>query len=228
MMKSKQIDGYNYLHYEREYVDANTLIERSNSFYEFANTRRSCRDFSAKDVPFEVIQRIIQTANTAPSGANKQPWTFCVVSNPDLKKEIRLAAEAEEKESYAGRMSEEWLKDLAHLGTNWQKPFLEIAPYLIIVFKRSYEFEENGHKHQNYYVTESVGLACGMLLTAAHHAGLVALTHTPSPMNFLAKLLKRPENEKPFLLIPIGYPAEDCWVPDIQRKKLNDILVHYS
>ena len=124
-------------------------------------------------------------------------------------------------------MPAEWLKDLAPIGTDWQKPFLEIAPYLIIVFKRSYEFESDGHKHQNYYVTESVGLACGFLLAAIHNAGLVALTHTPSPMNFLSSILNRPENEKPFLLIPVGYPAAECWVPDLERKALNEVAVFY-
>lgn len=139
-----------------------------------------------------------------------------------------MAAEKEEKESYEGRMSAEWLKDLAPIGTDWQKPFLETAPYLIIVFKRSYEFEKDGHRHQNYYVTESVGLACGFLLAAVHHAGLVALTHTPSPMNFLSRILNRPENEKPFLLIPVGYPANECWVPDLKRKELNAVAEFYE
>ncbi|HEX4957963.1 MAG TPA: nitroreductase family protein, partial [Lacibacter sp.] len=144
-----------------------------------------------------------------------------------LKQQIRTAAEAEEKESYDNRMSEEWLKDLAPIGTDWQKPFLETAPYLIIVFSRSYEIEANGHKHQNYYVKESVGIACGFLLAAIHEAGLVALTHTPSPMNFLSTILNRPANEKPFLLIPVGYAADDCWVPDIKRKSLEEISVWY-
>ncbi|HSN59940.1 MAG TPA: nitroreductase family protein, partial [Ferruginibacter sp.] len=152
---------------------------------------------------------------------------FCVVSNAQLKKQIREAAEEEEKISYTGRMSEEWIKDLLSLGTDWQKPFLEMAPYLIIVFKRSYELETNHHKHQNYYVTESVGIACGFLLAAIHDAGLIALTHTPSPMNFLSKILNRPANEKPFLLIPVGYAAEDCWVPDLKRKELKDVAIFF-
>jgi iodotyrosine deiodinase len=228
MSTKKTIDNHDYISYSKTEYDADEMISRSEQYYEWANQRRSCRDFSNKPIPAEVIENIIKTANTAPSGANKQPWTFCVISNPELKKQIRIAAEAEEKESYQNRMSEEWLQDLAHLGTDWQKPFLEIAPYLIIVFKRSYEIEESGHKHQNYYVTESVGLACGMLLSAIHHAGLVALTHTPSPMNFLSKLLDRPQNEKPFLLIPVGYAAEDCWVPDIHRKTKEEIIVKYE
>jgi nitroreductase len=189
--------------------------------------RRTCRDFSDKPVPAAVIENILLTASTAPSGAHKQPWTFCVISNPEIKKQIRIAAEEEEKLSYEGRMSDEWLKDLAPIGTDWQKPFLEIAPYLIVVFSRSYEVEANGHKHQNYYVKESVGLACGFLLAAIHHAGLVALTHTPSPMNFLSKLLNRSENEKPFLLIPVGYAANECWVPDLKRKELEQFTEFY-
>ena len=165
-------------------------------------------------------------ASTAPSGAHKQPWHFCVVSNPDLKKQIRAAAEKEEYDSYHGRMNDEWVKDLEPLGTDWHKPFLEIAPYLIIVFKKSYNVD-NGQKSQNYYVNESVGIACGFLLTAIHQAGLVALTHTPSPMNFLSKLLERPTNEKPFLLVPVGYPAEECYVPDIKRKPLDQVMDLY-
>jgi iodotyrosine deiodinase len=226
-MQSKIIDGNPYIKHSKQKLSAQQLVQVSADYYKQANQRRSCRDFSAEPIPYEVIENIIKTANTAPSGANKQPWTFCVVSDAEIKKQIRIAAEAEEKESYDHRMSDEWLQDLSHLGTNWQKPFLEIAPYLIIVFKRSYEYNEDGTKRQNYYVTESVGLACGMLLSAIHHAGLVALTHTPSPMNFLLKALKRPENEKPFLLIPVGYAAHECWVPDIKRKSTEEIIVRY-
>jgi len=196
-------------------------------FYERMSTRRSVRTFSPEAVPLHIIEKIIETASSAPSGANKQPWTFCVVSNPDLKSQIREAAEKEEYTNYHGRMSDRWLKDLEPFGTDWKKPFLEIAPYLIIVFKRAYEME-NGKKVNNYYVNESVGLACGMLLAAIHNAGLVALTHTPSPMNFLAALLERPENERPFLLIPVGYPAKDTKVPDISRKELKKVMVHYA
>ena len=166
-------------------------------------------------------------ASTAPSGAHKPPWTFWVVTNPELKKQIRAAAEKEEFDSYNGRMTPEWLEDLAPLGTNWEKPFLEIAPALIIVFKRAYEFAGDKKKN-NYYVTESVGLASGFLLAAIHHAGLVAHTHTPSPMNFLCKLLARPENERPFLLIPIGYPAENTQVPDLKRKNRGQVEVFYE
>ncbi|MCB0733648.1 MAG: nitroreductase family protein [Bacteroidetes bacterium] len=203
------------------------LSERAITFYQAMNTRRTVRDFSDKPVPRHVIDDIIRTAGTAPSGAHKQPWTFCVVGNPEIKTAIRKAAEEEEYENYHGRMSEEWKKDLAPLGTDWHKPFLEIAPWLIIVFRKVYDLEE-GQKRKNYYVQESVGLAAGFLLAAIHQAGLVSLTHTPSPMNFLSEILKRPENEKPFLLIPVGYPAERVMVPDIQRKKLEDIAIYYE
>lgn len=203
------------------------LILHSKEIYEKLNNRRSLRFFSEKKFPVEVIENIIMAASTAPSGANKQPWSFCVISTPEIKKQIRLAAEEEEYKSYNGRMSDEWLDDLKPFATDWQKPFLETAPYLIIIFKRAYEIEIGGKKHQNYYVNESVGLACGMLLTAIHELGLVALTHTPSPMDFLTKLLNRPSNERPFLLIPVGYPAKDATVPDIKRKEKEDVLNWY-
>ena len=189
------------------------------------NECRTVRDFSDKPIPENIIENIILSAGTAPSGAHKQPWTFCVVKNPEIKKQIRLAAEKEERESYENRMTAEWLRDLEPLGTDWRKPFLETAPYLIVVFKRSYELEKNNYKHQNYYVTESCGIACGFLLTAIHDAGLVALTHTPSPMNFLINILGRPENEKPFLLVPVGYPTDECWVPDLKRKTISELCV---
>jgi iodotyrosine deiodinase len=226
-MQAKIIDGNPYIQHTTQPQTAAQLQQSTAAYFAHANARRTCRDFSSTPIPIDVIENLIKTASTAPSGANKQPWTFCVVSNPEIKKQIRIAAEAEEKESYENRMSDEWLDDLAHLGTNWQKPFLEIAPYLIIVFKRSYEYNADGSKRQNYYVTESVGLACGMLLSAIHAAGLVALTHTPSPMNFLLQLLQRPQNEKPFLLIPVGYAANECWVPDIARKSVEEIMVKY-
>ncbi len=203
------------------------LYQRTSTFYEQLNVRRSLRDFSDRAVPRDVVEQLIMTASTAPSGANKQPWTFCVVSDLALKKQIREAAEAEEKRSYNGRMSAEWLEDLAPLGTDWRKPFLETAPYLIIVFRQIFEFRGE-QKRQNYYVSESVGLACGFLLTAIQNAGLVALTHTPSPMDFLTKLLDRPANEKPFLLIPIGYPAQNANVPAIRRKTASEVIVWYE
>ena len=218
---------YPYIPYSKESYPESEMIVRSKAFYQWMDQRRTVRDFSSQPIPKEVLENLILTASTAPSGAHKQPWTFCVVTNPDLKKQIRLAAEKEEYESYHGRMTDEWLDDLAPLGTNWEKPFLETAPALIIVFKRVYEIE-NEQKKNNYYVTESVGLAAGFLLTAIHHAGLVALTHTPSPMNFLCKLLDRPENERPFLLIPVGYLANNTQVPDLKRKTLEQMHVFYE
>jgi iodotyrosine deiodinase len=227
MQKLKMVDGHPFIHYCKETYESSEMTERTHQFYTWMDQRRTCRDFSDKPVPKAVIENIIKTASTAPSGAHKQPWTFCVISDPIIKKQIRAAAEKEEYESYHGRMTEEWLNDLKPIGTDWRKPFLEIAPYLIVVFKRSYEIKPTGYKHQNYYVTESVGLACGFLLAAIHQAGLIALTHTPSPMNFLIKILNRPENEKPFLLIPVGYAADECWVPDLKRKQLEEIAVFY-
>lgn len=221
----KLINNFPFISYTKKTFDQNEMEIRSNDFYEWMNLRRTVRDFSDKHIPENIIEKIILTASTAPSGAHKQPWTFCVVKNQEIKKQIRIAAENEEKNSYENRMTVEWLKDLQPIGTDWNKYFLETAPYLIVVFKRSYEIESNDHKHPNYYVTESCGIACGFLLTAIHNAGLVALTHTPSPMNFLAKILNRPENEKPFLLIPVGYPLEECWVPDLKRKTISEMCV---
>jgi nitroreductase len=228
MSDKKLIKGHPFVSYSKTTFEADESKQRAIQFHNWLNERRSVRDFSDKPVSKAVIENIILSASTAPSGAHKQPWTFCVVSNPEMKAKIREAAEEEERISYGGRMSEEWLKDLEPIGTDWEKPFLEIAPYLIIVFKRSYELGEDGTKHKNYYVQESVGLACGFLLTAIHDAGLVALTHTPSPMNFLTELLERPSNEKPFLLIPVGYPVAECWVPDIERKNLGQVAVWYD
>jgi nitroreductase len=216
-----------FIPYLSKQLTENETLTQSQSFYENMNSRRSLRDFSNKPVPREVIENIIMTAAAAPSGAHKQPWAFCVVADPALKTAIRKAAEEEEYTNYHGRMSDEWLKDLTPFATDWNKPFLEIAPYLIIVFKKSYDFDENGKQTKHYYVTESVGIAAGFLLAAIHQAGLVALTHTPSPMNFLQKILNRPENERPFLLIPVGYPAENAQVPDIQRKQKSEVMVWY-
>jgi nitroreductase len=216
-----------FIEYLHEKFSPKETAARSEKHFRYMNQRRTVRMFSSEPVADEVINNIIMTASTAPSGANKQPWTFCVVTNPEMKQQIKAAAEKEEYESYHGRMPKEWLDDLSYLGTDWQKPFLETAPVLIIVFKKSYDIE-NGKKKNNYYVSESVGIACGFLLEAIHHCGLVALTHTPSPMNFLSEILQRPENEKPFLLIPVGYPAEKTLVPDIKRKNIESVLVWYS
>jgi iodotyrosine deiodinase len=225
--ETKIIDGFEFVRYQSEPYSESVMIQRSEHFYTLMNNRRSVRDFSDKSIPTEVLENIILTANTAPSGAHKQPWTFCVVTDPKIKNQIRTEAEKEEYESYTNRMSDEWLTDIRPLQTDWHKPFLEIAPCLIIVFKKAYDINPDGSKGNNYYVNESVGLACGFLLAAIHNAGLVALTHTPSPMNFLSKVLNRPENERPFLLIPVGYPADETFVPKLERKSLKDILVTY-
>ena len=203
------------------------MLQRSDEFYQYMNRRRTLRDFSDRPVPKKVIENIIMAASAAPSGAHKQPWTFCAVSSTDVKRKIRLAAEEEERANYGGRMSEEWLKDLEPFGTDWQKPFLETAPWLIVVFRKIFNWE-NEKKTNNYYVNESVGLATGFLLTAIHNAGLVALTHTPSPMNFLQEVLERPKNERPFLLIPVGYPTADAMVPDLKRKSSEEVIAYYE
>lgn len=216
-----------FIPYKGFQFDEEKMTQRSKEFYQNLNLRRSVRDFSNRDVPKEVIEKIIMAAASAPSGAHKQPWTFCAVNNPLIKSEIKKAAEKEEFESYNNRMSEEWLDDLKPIGTNWEKPFLEIAPWLIIVFKKTYDLDENGGRKKNYYVNESVGIACGFLISAIHQAGLVTLTHTPSPMNFLQKILDRPKNEKPFLLLPVGYPSEDAQVPDFERKGSEEVIRWY-
>lgn len=200
------------------------LIIKSENLLAEKLTRRSIRFFSDDAVPKEVIENILLIASSAPSGANKQPWTFCAISNAELKAEIRKAAEEEEYESYHGRMNKEWLDDLKKFDTNWQKPFLETAPWIIIVFKEIYEMGAEGEKKQNYYVNESVGIACGFLINAIHELGLVTLTHTPSPMNFLSEILNRPKNERPFLLLPVGYPAADATVPDIKKKTSEEVI----
>lgn len=228
MKNRKLINGYPFIKHSKKTCTPAEMITRSDAFTTWMDERRTCRDFSDKPVPRQVIESIILAASTAPSGAHKQPWTFCVVSNPEIKKQIRIEAEKEEYESYNGRMPEDWKKDLLPLQTDWKKEFLEIAPYLIIVFKKSYDFDAEGKKINTYYANESCGLACGFLLAAIHHAGLVALTHTPSPMNFLSKVLNRPVNEKTYLLIPVGYAAEECWVPDIKRKSLNEVAQFYQ
>ena len=226
-MDAKIVNGYPFVRYERDTYTPEQMTARSKEYLEWIDKRRTVRDFSDQSIPKEVIDNIILSASAAPSGAHKQPWTFCVVSDASIKSAIRVEAEKEEYESYHGRMSEEWIDDLRRLQTDWQKPFLETAPYLIVVFKKAYDINPFGLKRNNYYVNESVGIACGFLLTAIHHAGLVALTHTPNPMNFLTKILKRPENERPYLLIPVGYPAQESFVPKLERKSLNEVAVYY-
>ena len=213
-----------FIPYKPEPADTDPA-DAARRFYEILNQRRSVRFFSDRPVPREVIENLILAAGTAPSGANKQPWRFVAVQDPALKKEIREGAEAEEREFYFRRANEQWLDDLRAIGTDEHKPFLEIAPWLIVVFKLMKDDDPNNPSDQVYYVNESVGIAVGMLLAATHVAGLVALTHTPSPMKFLGPILNRPKYERPYLLIPIGYPADDCVVPDLQRKSLEQIMV---
>ena len=203
------------LDYER--ISENNMARASREFSSFIRTRRSVREFSNREIPLEVINNIVSAAASAPSGANKEPWFFSIVRDPDVKNKIRLGAEKEEKLFYTQKAPEYWLKDLNKFGTDWHKDFLEEAPCLIVVFKQIYDLKNN-IKYKNYYVNESVGIACGFLLSAIHSAGLVALTHTPSPMGFLEKICKRPKNERAYLLIPIGYPAEDAEIPDLGKK----------
>ncbi len=193
------------------------------------SARRSVRDFSDRPVPKRLIELAVEAASTAPSGAHRQPWTFVLVGDQRMKRRIREAAEEEERQNYVGgRMNEEWQAALEPLGTDWQKPFLETVPWIVVVFEQRYGLDESGERIHNYYVKESVGIATGLFLTALHRMGLASLTHTPSPMRFLADLLGRPENERPFVLIPIGYPTDDCRVPDIVRKSLDEVMVEVT
>ena len=199
------------------------MRQRAREFYEHLKTRRTVREFSEREVPREIIEECLLTAGTAPSGANQQPWHFAVVTDAAIKKKIREAAEEEERAFYSGRAPDDWLEALSHLGTDEHKPFLEIAPYLIVVFAQNYGVKSDGGTVKHYYVSESVGLATGMLIAAIHNAGLVSLTHTPSPMKFLTDILDRPSNERPFLILVVGYPADDVKVPEITKKTLDEI-----
>ena len=200
------------------------MRERAAQFYERMAQRRSVRDFSDRPVPRELIEDAIRTAGTAPSGANQQPWQFVAVDNPDLKQEIREAVEEEERKTYEERMPDEWREALAPLGTDWQKPYLTTAPWIVVCFAEPYGIDENGDKQTHYYVQESVGIACGLFITALHHMGLATLTHTPAPMGFLRDILDRPDHERPYILFPVGYPAADATVPDIDKKPLDEIV----
>lgn len=204
-------------------ISTDEMNLRSKSLLHQIQQRRSVRDFSSQNVPIEVIKNCIKTAASAPSGANKQPWHFSLVQDKKIKKEIRVAAESEEKQFYEHRASKEWLEDLNQFGTDWKKPFLETAPFLIIIFSQVFEKNADGENRKNYYVNESVGIAAGFLLAALHNAGLATLTHTPSPMNFLTKILKRPDNERAYLLIPVGYPSKNAKVPIISKKPFSKI-----
>ncbi len=215
------------LRFER--LSRHEQIARARELHERLRTRRTVRHYASDPVPDEVIDCAIATAASAPSGANMQPWRFVVVRDPEVKRRIREAAEAEERESYERRMPDDWLEALAPLGTDWHKEFLEIAPVLIVIFKVDYGVErqpDGAERHvKHYYVAESVGIASGFLLAALHYAGLATLTHTPSPMGFLSEILGRPRNEKPFLLIPVGYPAPDAVVPDITKKEMSEVRI---
>ena len=216
--------AYKPIPYEFEPLNAKTSVRRGREFFDLMNRRRSVRDYSTEAPPRECIELAIKTAASAPSGAHHQPWRFVLIDDPDLKKAIREAAEEEERENYDNRFPPEWLQALAPLGTTGDKPFLEDAPYLVVVFKESYGVSEESDKITNYYVNESVGIACGMFIAALHTMGLVTLTHTPSPMGFLSELLNRPPNEKPYILFPVGYPAEGAMVPDLKRKSFSEVV----
>jgi nitroreductase len=205
-------------------LDETEMRRRAETFHDFMKLRRSVRHFSPDPVPRDLIELAIRAASTAPSGANRQPWKFVAVSDPEIRREIRIAAEREERISYeGGRMPPEWIEALEPLGTSWKKPYLEIAPWLVVVFEEVSGVNEDGRARKNYYVKESVGIACGMFIAAIHQMGLVTLTHTPSPMGFLREILERPKNERPFILFPIGHPAPDAMVPDIRRKSLEEV-----
>ena len=207
--------------YKENSINNAEKLAKSNELKDKMKTRRSVRKFAKTQFPVEIIENIISMAASAPSGANKEPWFFSIIKNADVKKKIRKAAEKEEKSFYTQRAPQSWLDDLNKFGTDWNKDFLEIAPYLIVVFKQIYDLD-NGNKYKNYYVNESVGISCGFLLTAIHNAGLVALTHTPSPMGFLEKICNRPENERAYLLIPVGLPDKDARVPILKKKNFNE------
>jgi nitroreductase len=203
--------------------------DRADAFFEEMNRRRSVRFFSDEPVPKHLIEQAIRTASTAPSGAHRQPWTFVLVGDPAIKRQIRVAAEEEERINYeGGRLPAHWKEALEPLGTDWHKEFLETAPWIVVMFEQRYGVGDNGEKVHHFYVKESCGIAAGVFISALHHMGLATLTHTPSPMKFLTKLLGRPDNERPFCMFPIGYPAEDCVVPDLGRKTLDKVMVEVS
>ncbi len=201
------------------------MEDRARTFFEELDQRRSVRAFSPEPAPRRLIELAIRSSSTAPSGAHQQPWTFVAVSDPHIKRRIRIAAEAEERRSYESRMPQEWLDALAPMGTDWHKPYLEVAPWLVVLFEQVHGTFPDGTHRKHYYARESVGIAAGVFITAIHHMGLATLTHTPSPMGFLGQILGRPRNERPFVLFPVGYPADDATVPDLRRKPLDEIAV---
>ena len=205
------------------------MLERGRRFQREMDGRRSVRMFSVDPVPRELIELAIMTGSSAPSGAHHQPWTFVAVGDPDVKRQIRIAAEAEERQSYeGGRMPAEWLTALAPLGTDWRKPFLETAPWIVVLFEQVHGRFPDGSNRKHYYARESVGIACGLFVAAIHQMGLVTLTHTPSPMGFLTTILQRPTHERPFVLLPVGYPADGCVVPDLRRKSLDEVASFFE
>ena len=215
------------LNFER--LPEHEMASRGRAFRDRLALRRSVRDFSAEPVPRALIETAVAAANTAPSGANRQPWHFAAVSDPEIKAEVRRAAETEEREFYeGGRATDEWLAALEHLGTGWRKPYLETAPWLVAVFKQISTVDDEGRKATNYYVNESVGIACGLFIAALNEMGLATLTHTPQPMRFLSRILGRPDNERPFILFPVGYPAPGCQVPVISKKALEDVSTWFE
>lgn len=207
-------------------IPESEVADRADRFFELMDHRRSVRMFSSDPVARDVVERAIATASTAPSGAHRQPWTFVLIGEPEIKRQIRIAAEEEERTNYeGGRLPADWLEALQPLGTDWHKEFLETVPWIVVVFEQRYGLDPHGERLKHFYVKESVGIACGMFIAALHQMGLATLTHTPSPMAFLTKLLGRPENERPFAMLPIGYPAPDCMVPDLRRKSLDEVVV---
>ena len=220
-------EGFSPLNFQR--LPSDESIQRSADFLAMMRKRRTIRQFSDDPVPIEIVENAIAAAGTAPSGANQQPWRYVVISNPEIKQKIREAAEEEEKESYAHRMSDEWLEALEPLGTDWHKPHITEAPYLIVCFRLDFELQEDNDGNEirvkHYYPGESMGISVGFLLVALHNAGLATLTHTPSPMRFLNDILERPRNERAFVVVPVGYPAEDCEVPNITKKPLDEIML---
>ncbi len=214
---------YRFIPYSEPQLSEEERVERAAAFYAMMNGRRSIREFSDRKVDRKLIELAVRTAGTAPSGANKQPWRYVIVSDPGLKREIRIAAEKEEKENYERRMPKEWLDDLKQFGTDWHKEFIETAPFVVVIFRIDY-MNDDGSVKKHYYVNESVGISVGIFIAALHNMGLASLTHTPSPMNFLSKILKRPSNERAFLLMPVGYPADTAMVPEIKRKKPDEIM----
>jgi len=220
---------YRFVRYVGEHPDADEIVQRARSFYEQMDRRRSVRMFSPDPVPIEAVELAIKAASTAPSGAHRQPWTFVLIGDPAIKRQIRVAAEEEERLNYeGGRLPPDWREALEPLGTDWHKDFLETVPWIVVLFEQRYGIDELGQQVKHFYVKESVGIAAGVFITAIHAMGLATLPHTPSPMAFLTSLLERPDNERPFAMFPIGYPAADCRVPDLTRKGLESIVRRFT